>query len=68
MTLCATVRSVREDSLVVFDCATAQEIVVHTSRARCFFAGERVVIRFNGVMTASIPPQITATCISRACC
>lgn len=68
MTICATVRSVGADSLAVFDCATAQEIVVHTARAGCFCAGDRVIIRFNGVMTASIPPQITATCITRACC
>jgi len=67
-TICATVRQVRPHSLLVYDHNTTQEILVHTANACCFSCGDFVCIRFSGIMTMSIPPQISATCICRANC
>lgn len=64
-TICATVREVCPCHLVVCDHCTDQEVIVHTRNACCFCRGECVCIHFNGVMTTSIPPQITAICIRR---
>ena len=51
--------------MLVCDCATNQEVIVHANNAHCFPRNECVCIRYNGAMTRSIPPQITATCITR---
>lgn len=68
-TMCATVRQVCPCSLLVCDCATDQEVLVHTPNACCFSCGECVCIHFSGAMTMSIPPQISADCVHRvACC
>ena len=56
----ATILRVCQCHLVVCDLCTCQEVVVHTPCACRFCRGETVCIRFNGAMTASIPPQITA--------
>lgn len=64
----ATVQQIRPCNLLVCDHSTDQEVLVHTANARCFSNGDDVCIRFNGIMTMSIPPQITATCISRLTC
>lgn len=60
----ATVCSVEECSLLVCNRENSQEVIVHTRNARCFSEGDEICIRFSGVMTMSLPPQITATCIS----
>lgn len=65
MLMFAVVREVRGTELLVRDLRTFQNVVVHTNCARCFFAGDRVRILYNGVMTLSIPPQITAINIQR---
>lgn len=52
-------------SLLVCDCCTHQEVLVHTDEACCFCVGDCLCIEFSGAMTMSIPPQITATCIRR---
>ncbi len=65
MLMIATVQEVRRNSLLVRDRATGQEVVVNTNYARCFSAGDRVSIFYNGVMTASLPPQISAIRIRR---
>ena len=36
---------------------------MNTSIAGCFAVGNQVFITYNGVMTASIPPQISAMSI-----
>lgn len=48
-------------SLLVCDLDTDQQVLVHYSRACCFSAGDCVCIEYSGMMTRSIPPQITAT-------
>ncbi len=72
MTMNATVQTVENGQLLVCDMETNQDVVVHTSCAYRFCPGDRVCIEFNGAMTMSIPPQISATCIkrmpSRGCC
>lgn len=54
--------------LLVCDLCTSQEVLVHTSDACRFRVGEQVCIEYNGVMTASIPPQISADSIRRLTC
>lgn len=65
MTMTATVRQVRQGSLLVRDHQIRQEVVVNTRIARRFRPGDRVLIIYNGVMTKSLPPQITAQRIVR---
>lgn len=67
-TMCATVRQACPCRLLVCDHATDQEVLVHTPNACCFSCGERVCIHYNGIMTMSIPPQISADCVYRAAC
>lgn len=67
-TMLATVRQVCPRNLLVCDHSTDQEVLVHTANACCFSRGDCVCIHFSGVMTMSIPPQITATCIHRVNC
>ncbi|MFR1052109.1 MAG: hypothetical protein ACOX67_02615 [Oscillospiraceae bacterium] len=64
-TMIARVLRVERASLLVCDCSTEQEVVVHTGRARCFSFGDCVCIRYNGIMALSMPPQITASCIEK---
>ena len=64
----ATVLQVYGCELLVRDLSTSQEIIVHTMQASCFVVGEHVSISYNGAMTLSIPPQITAACLQRICC
>ncbi len=71
VTMIATVMEVRQCSLLVCDCATRQEVLVHTNSACQFSCGECVCIHYNGAMTMSIPPQISAVCITchnPSCC
>ena len=65
MMMIATVRQVRPNSLLVRDRATSQDVVVNTRDARGFCPGDVVRIVYNGVMTQSIPPQISAARIFR---
>lgn len=64
-TMNATVLHVHNCVLCVCDHDTNQEVIVHTPHACCFCACDQVCICYNGVMTRSIPPQITATCITK---
>lgn len=63
MTMQATVLSVSRDRLLVFDLRSRQRVVVITPNARRFRRGDFVCILFSGIMTNSIPPQISATSI-----
>ena len=66
--MCATVLCVQDGCLLVCDSCTRQEVLVHTDQARCFSCGDYVKIEYSGMMSMSLPPQITALCISRVCC
>lgn len=68
MTMWATVLEVRNSSLLVLDRSTCQQVIVFAQNTRCFCVGDCVRIEYNGIMTLSIPPQITADCICRVCC
>ena len=64
-TMTARVLEVRCDSLLVCDCSTCQQVQVNTANACCYQVGDCLCIHYNGAMTNSIPPQISATCIHR---
>lgn len=64
-TMTARVLEVRCDSLLVCDCSTCQQVQVNTATACCYQVGDCLCIHYNGAMTNSIPPQISATCIHR---
>lgn len=72
MVMIAVVREVRSGNLLVRDRATGQNIVVNTNQTQCIFPGDLVGILYNGVMTNSFPPQISAlrirTILSRGTC
>ena len=53
--------------LLVRDCRTCQEVLVNTDQAADFSEGDQVGIRYSGAMTMSLPPQVSALCISRVC-
>lgn len=64
--MCAVILETRNRQLLVRDSKTDQEIVVNT-RCNCNFrVGDRVLIFYNGAMTMSIPPQISAIRIRKA--
>lgn len=65
MIMHATVLRVQNGNLLVRDHRNTQEVVVHTRFARHFRVGDRVRILYNGIMTMSLPPQITAIRIVR---
>ncbi len=65
MIMIAMVREVRPNQLVVRDRANFQNVVVNTNDTRCFSVGDIVSILYNGVMTKSLPPQISAIRIRR---
>ncbi len=65
MIMIAMVREVRPNQLVVRDRANFQSVVVNTNDTRCFSVGDIVSILYNGVMTKSLPPQISAIRIRR---
>ena len=67
MTICATVLAVLDGALLVRDCCTCQQVLVHTQWTRCFRPGDRARIRYSGASTRSLPPQVTATEICRIC-
>ena len=65
MVMIATVLSAQHGSLLVFDFANRQQVRVNTNDAFRFRPGDLVRIRYNGAMTMSIPPQISATSIAQ---
>ena len=64
----ARVLQVRDCDLLVCDDCNRQEVLVHTADACRFRVGDPICIRYSGIMTMSLPPQISATDISRGCC
>ena len=65
MIMTATVIRVDSGGLLVRDMSTGQQVYVHTNMARQFRVGDVVRIRYNGIMTRSIPPQISAQSMTR---
>lgn len=65
MIMNATVIQTNPRNLLVRDLETGDEISVHFPNASRFAAGNHVSITFDGKMTRSIPPQITAISIQR---
>ena len=64
-TLTAQVLDVRCGALLVCDCENSQKVQVNTDDACSYEVGDCLCIRYNGVMSSSLPPQITATSIRR---
>lgn len=67
-TMHATVLRVCPCQLLVCDHCTSQEVLVHTPNACCFCVGDHVCIEYNGAMSLSLPPQISAICITKIRC
>lgn len=65
MVMIATVNRVNRQSLLVTNEQNGEEVLVYFRNAGAFSPGDRISITFNGQMTFSIPPQITATSIQR---
>ncbi len=62
----AVVIEVQRNRLLVLDLETRQNVLVNTPIARQFRPGDFINIWYNGAMTRSIPPQITALRITAA--
>lgn len=65
MVMIATILSAQRGNLLVFDFANRRQVRVNTNDAFRFGPGDLVRIRYNGAMTMSIPPQISAISIVR---
>lgn len=65
MVMCATVLEVNNGSLLVRDGRTEQEVVVNTPCPCRFNVDDRVRIVYNGIMTNSLPAQISSRRIFR---
>ena len=64
VTMLATVVQAWGSQVLVTDNANGQEVLVNTNNSTSnLTAGDQVRIVFNGVMTASLPPQISAQSI-----
>ena len=68
VTMIATVVQAWGTQVLVTDNANGQEVLVNTGyNTTNLAAGDQVRIVYNGVMTASLPPQISAQsiCVQR---
>ena len=64
VTMLATVVQAWGNQVLVRDNSNSQEVLVNTrSSTDNLAAGDQVRIQYDGVMTASIPPQISAQSI-----
>ena len=64
VTMLATVVQAWGNQVLVRDNSNSQEVLVNTRYSTGnLAAGDQVRIQYNGVMTASIPPQISAQSI-----
>lgn len=60
MVMLAIVLKVESNSILVRDLSNNQEVQVNMRNTQNISVGDRVAIFYNGTMTMSIPPQITA--------
>lgn len=67
MTMTADVLENNGQSLLVRDWETGQEVLVHLPHPCRLCPGDRVCIRYDGVMTMSLPPQISAQSVRKLC-
>lgn len=67
-TMYCTVLEAREGWLLCCNHDSNQSVIVHTDLASCFCTGDRLCIEYSGAMTMSLPPQMSATRITRICC
>lgn len=65
MTMTADVLKNNGDSLFVRDWESSQEVQVNLPRPCRLCPGDRVCIRYDGVMTLSLPPQIAAQSVRK---
>ena len=64
VTMIATVVRAWGSQVLVTDNANGQEVLVNTNNSTCnLAAGDQVRIVYDGIMTASLPPQIGAQSI-----
>lgn len=64
VTMLATVVRAWGSQVLVTDNSNGQEVLVNTNNSTCNLnAGDQVRIVYDGIMTASIPPQISAQSI-----
>ncbi|MCI8303015.1 MAG: hypothetical protein HFF52_00135 [Lawsonibacter sp.] len=64
VTMLATVVQAWDSQVLVTDNSNGQEVLVNTQNSTGnLIAGDQVRILYNGIMTASIPPQISADSI-----
>ena len=63
----ARVLRAQNSELTVYDCCSRQKVLVRADNIPDLRAGDQVLIRYNGIMTMSIPPQINAACITKLC-
>lgn len=61
----ARILEIDDNRLLVRNLRTRQEVAVNTDCTCGFAVGDRIVIFYNGAMTMSIPPQISAIRIKR---
>ena len=62
----AVILEVSKDNLFVRDSETNQEVLVHTNCVCNLHVNDRILILYNGIMTMSIPPQISASRIFKS--
>lgn len=65
MTMTADVLKNNGDSLFVRDWESGQEVQVNLPRPCRLCPGDRVCIRYDGIMTLSLPPQIAAQSVRK---
>lgn len=65
MIMKATVVQVNPGNLFVNDSETGDDVMVHFQTAGQFSVGDNIKITYNGKITRSIPPQISAITIQR---
>lgn len=62
-TLTVQVLDTRCGALLCCDCENGQQVQVNTDDACSYSVGDRLCVYYDGTMTKSLPPQITATSI-----
>lgn len=65
MILIGTVERVEPRRLLVRERRSFRTVAVNVRHVRCIFPGDVVAVLYSGVMTRSIPPQISAVSIRR---
>ena len=64
-TICGNILETGCCQLLVCDHNSGEPVLVHTPNACCFSCGECVCVCHSGMMTMSIPPQVTAISVTK---